>query len=551
MTASPAQVTRHILNVLALLAACSIPAGDAAGARPQQQAAAANEARFDYVIHVSIDGLRPDAVVALGPRQLPHFYRLRVEGAYTDNARTDYDYTITLPDHACEFTGRPVLGPDGHGLTFNSDDGSTLAAIHGSYVAGVFDVVHDNGLGTGMYVSKEKFALFERSWDNVNGGADTIGFDNGRDKIDTYVYDPNTVSLDNTLISNMRATPHRYAFIHLTDLDTAGHAYGWLSAEYNAALVSIDGLLGGLLDLVDRDAVLAGKTAIVLTADHGGSGTDHSNAALAVDYTIPFYAWGQGIPAGADIYWLNQSTRQDPGTGRPTYASVPQPVRNGETADLALDLLGLDPVPGSSMDSAQDLAVSLPGGAASLPGVSITSPAESTVIDATEPIAVAVTAEAKTGYIVSVEFFDDYVKAGEDVSSPYTWTFEHMPLGPHRITARAKRSDGAASAASVDVEVISAASVPAGYSFRMPPPRIFPNPVDRSTSIEFSLERSEAVDVNVYDLLGRRVCRLFSGELAEGNHSLSFNAAGVPPGLYFVMLRSRSGVRTSKLLVVK
>jgi predicted AlkP superfamily pyrophosphatase or phosphodiesterase len=285
--------------VLLWASACAARTEKREEARRERPASSSSAARC--VIHISVDGLRADAVARLGAARLPNFYRLRTEGTFTDNARTDYDYTVTLPDHACELTSRPVLGPDGHGLTFNYDDGRTLAQIHGSYVAGAFDVTHDNGCATGMYASKSKFDLFERSWNADNGAPDTIGPDNGRDKIDVYVNDANTTSLVATYIADMVSGLMQYSFIHVTDLDDVGHDFGWDSQPYFEALIHVDGLMGRVFDLVDSDAFLTGNTWIIVVADHGGDGTSHSDATDPLNYTVPFYAWGPGVPAGADL----------------------------------------------------------------------------------------------------------------------------------------------------------------------------------------------------------------------------------------------------------
>lgn len=134
------------------------------------------------------------------------------------------------------------------------------------------------------------------------------------------------------------------------DTAAVGHA------EYNNTLIAIDGYLGRIFNLVSCNETLKAKTFIVLTSDHGGSGISHSDAADPLNYTIPLLVWGPGVAAGADLYALNTTTRLNPGTGRPDYSAPIQPIRNGDAANLELKLLGLEPVPGSTINSAQNLS---------------------------------------------------------------------------------------------------------------------------------------------------------------------------------------------------
>lgn len=81
-----------------------------------------------------------------------------------------------------------------------------------------------------------------------------------------------------------------------------------------------------------------------------------------------------------------------------------------------------------------------------------------------------------------------------------------------------------------------------------------PNPFETATTIELQLSVAAPVDVAVFDVSGRQVARLFSGDLAAGSHALRWdgtNDAGVrlPAGVYPYVVRTPSGevVRTMLL----
>jgi predicted AlkP superfamily pyrophosphatase or phosphodiesterase len=316
-----------------------------------------------YFIHISVDGL---GSVYLQPmvekNELPNFRRFQTEGAWTNNARNDDDVTVTLPNHTTMMTGRSVKGPGGHHYTYNIDPphGQTLhnQKLHdGTYIASVFDVAHDHGLRTLLMTGKSKFSLYRDSYDAWHGAACAVAPDCGRNKIDRFVYDPDMASMTTSFLTAMKEKPFQYAFLHYAEPDLTGHAQGWGSTGYQDAVRRVDEQLGRILQLVDGSPELRGKTTIFLTSDHGGKDHDHSNNLLPEVYTIPVYLWGCGAAGGKDLYKLNPTTRLEPGNGHPLHTDRVQPVRNGDAANLALRLLGLDPVPGSTINVRQDLAI--------------------------------------------------------------------------------------------------------------------------------------------------------------------------------------------------
>ena len=353
----------HRLCVGALLLGWLATGAQAADPLPQAQ----------YVIVISVDGLGGMYLTNLfNPTNnlypIPNFKRLQNEGASTLWAHIDNNNYETLPNHTSIVTARPRDGVNGHNWSLNVDPTTTIHLNKGSYVASVFDVVHDNGLRTGMYANKSKFSLFDTygaytgggSYNAVNGAPDATGLDNGRDKIDNaYI---NTalggIIVDTFIAQQKTASSNHYAFLHINEPDANGHGSGWGSATWNSSVVTVDGMLGKIFKLIEQDVpAMKGNTAIILTADHG----NQDNPPTGADrYQVPFYVWGPGVPAGTNLYTMNASRRQV-ATNYPmtTYAGM-QPIRNAEANNVALQLLGLGPIPGSSFNYAQNLKVTLP-----------------------------------------------------------------------------------------------------------------------------------------------------------------------------------------------
>jgi hypothetical protein len=79
----------------------------------------------------------------------------------------------------------------------------------------------------------------------------------------------------------------------------------------------------------------------------------------------------------------------------------------------------------------------------------------------------------------------------------------------------------------------------------------YPNPFNPATIIRYSLADRDRVNLEVYDILGRRVVELVNEVQAAGDHSIVFDASQLPTGIYFYSLQSRFHHESRKMVLVK
>ena len=215
------------------------------------------------VLIVSVDGLRADAIYAA---ETPTIRNLASRGSYSLQAQT-ISPSNTLPSHVSMLTG---VTPAVHKIIWDEylPDRGRLT------VQTVFSAAKAAGKRSAMVVGKDKFFTFKDAG-NIDSGVLSMRGDD---------------DVANQAILQIDAG-FDLIFLHFGDVDLMGHNKTWMSASYLEKVSRADAVIGRVLQVVPRNM------AVILTADHGGSGNGHgTNAALHM--TIPWIIQGQGIKAG-------------------------------------------------------------------------------------------------------------------------------------------------------------------------------------------------------------------------------------------------------------
>ena len=196
----------------------------------------------EQVVIFLVDGMRPDG---LQQADSPNVDRLIASGRSCMTARTVMP-SMTLPCHMSLFHS---VEPDRHGITTNT----WMPQVRP--IPGLIDVLHSAGKHTAAFYNWEELrdlsspgSLDHAYFSNTSGDLSGQGDQEVAAAAARYFDDRKP----------------EFGFVYLGATDETGHAHGWMSSEYIAAIGNADRCIGQVVD-----TMLEGGVAIVM-ADHGG-----------------------------------------------------------------------------------------------------------------------------------------------------------------------------------------------------------------------------------------------------------------------------------------
>ena len=140
-------------------------------------------------------------------------------------------------------------------------------------------------------------------------------------------------------------------------------------------------------------------------------------------------------------------------------------------------------------------------------------------------------------------------QAGQTVSQSVK--FRTLGADPASFTLEMVVEEGSVGAPSGAAEVLASLPFTKGVALRANEAlTVFPNPATDAATLRFAVAEQTEATLVVYDALGREVARPVDGAVT-GAVEASFDAAGLPAGVYVARLTTDTGTETVRLSVVR
>jgi hypothetical protein len=79
----------------------------------------------------------------------------------------------------------------------------------------------------------------------------------------------------------------------------------------------------------------------------------------------------------------------------------------------------------------------------------------------------------------------------------------------------------------------------------------FPNPFNPATTFTISIPRDSHLVLLIYNISGQRVATIADERVRAGRFSISWNAGGMPSGIYFCKAQIENAVDIKKVMLLK
>ena len=79
----------------------------------------------------------------------------------------------------------------------------------------------------------------------------------------------------------------------------------------------------------------------------------------------------------------------------------------------------------------------------------------------------------------------------------------------------------------------------------------YPNPFNGQTQIIYQLPEQSQIEFRVFNILGQKVAILYDGIQTAGQHRINFNSEGLSSGVYLYQIKTKFGIKTQKMLLLK